>query len=87
MRALASKSLELPCITYGVGVTIVNAFSQAYVEEAPFLVISGTAGTEEFAKNRQLHHLIDKSHTVNEGSTQLEIFENVTIDQGVLDDP
>lgn len=79
--------LGVACITYGVGMNIVNALSQAYVEGSPLLVISGTAGTDEFTKNSQLHHLINKSCTTHGDSTQLNIFKNLTVDQGVLDNP
>lgn len=79
--------LGVACITYGVGINIVNPLSQAYVESSPLVVISGAAGTDEFTNNPLLHHLINKSHTTHADTTQLEMFKYVTIDQGVLDDP
>lgn len=81
------RGLGVAVITYGVGMSIVNSLSQAYVESSPLVVISGTAGTDECEDNLLLHHLINKSHTTHADTTQLEIFKNVTIDQGVLDDP
>lgn len=81
------KGLGAACITYGVGINIVNALSQAYVERSPIVVISGTAGTEETLKGQKLHHLINKSSIGGLDSTQLEIFSHVTVDQAVLNDP
>lgn len=81
------RGIGVACITYGVGISIANALAQAYVESSPLVVISGTVGVEEFKKNPILHHLINRSATVHGDSTQLEIFKNLTIDQGVLDSP
>lgn len=81
------RGLGAACITYGVGINIVNALAQAFVESSPLVVISGTAGTDEYLRNPALHHLINKSITTHSDTTQLEIFKHVTIDQGILDDP
>jgi indolepyruvate decarboxylase len=81
------RGLGAACITYGVGINISNALAQAYVESSPLVVISGTVGTDEFAKHTVMHHLINKSMTSHTDTTQLEIFKHLTIDQGVLDDP
>jgi len=81
------KGLGVACITYGVGINITNAMAQAYVESSPLIVISGTAGTDEFAKCQTRHHLINKSISVHCDTTQLEIFKQLTVDQAVLHDP
>ena len=81
------RGMGVACITYGVGINIVNALAQAYVESSPLVVISGAAGISEFKKNPILHHLINKSSTSYGDTTQLEIFKNITIAQAVLNDP
>lgn len=81
------SGLGAACITYGVGINITNSLAQAYVENSPLVVISGTVGVEEFKKHSTLHHMINKSMTTHADRTQLDIFKNVTADQGVLDDP
>lgn len=81
------RGLGVACITYGVGINITNALAQAYVENSPLVVISGAVGSNEFAQHTDLHHLINKSATIHADTTQLEIFKQVTVDQGVLDDP
>lgn len=81
------RGLGAACITYGVGVNIVNALSLAYVENSPIVVISGTAGTDELQQGQKLHHLIHRNLPGQLDTTQLEIFKQVTIDQAVLDDP
>lgn len=80
------RGLGVACITFGVGVSITNALAQAYVENSPLVVISGAAGIEEYAKCKQLHHLINRTQT-HLDATQLEIFKQVTIDQAVISDP
>ncbi|WP_068467338.1 alpha-keto acid decarboxylase family protein [Candidatus Protochlamydia phocaeensis] len=81
------RGLGVACITYGVGINITNALAQAYVESSPLVVISGTVGTDEFKRHTTLHHLINKSITIHGDRTQFDVFKNVTIDQGILDDP
>ncbi len=83
------KGLGCVCITYGVGLNIVNAMSQAFVEDSPVILISGTAGTDEFAKHPILHHLINsqKNHSQDFDITQLSILKNITVAQAVLTNP
>ncbi len=81
------RGLGVACITYGVGINITNSLAQAYVESSPLVVISGTVGTEEFKMHPIMHHLINKSINSHGDQTQLEVFKNVTVDQGVLDNP
>lgn len=81
------KGLGVACITYGVGINITNPLAQAYVETSPLVVISGAVGTEEFKSHTARHHLINKAVTTHGDRTQLDVFKNVTVDQGVLDNP
>lgn len=82
------KGLGVVCITYGVSINIANALSQAYAESSPIVVISGTAGTNEFAKGQKLHHFLNKRSIFHQmDTTQLEIFSNFTVDQAVLTCP
>lgn len=81
------KGLGVACITYGVGMNIVNALAQAYTEGVPLVVISGAHGKDEYEKCPYRHHLINKSVACHRDTTQLEIFSQVTCDQAVLTDP
>lgn len=82
------KGAGAACITYGVGIGITNAISQAYVESSPMIVISGAPGANDFIQGRGLHHLLNKRMTSGEiEGTQLEIFKHITVDQAVLNNP
>lgn len=82
------KGLGVVCITYGVGINIANALSQAYAESSPLVVISGTASLEQFSKGQKLHHLLNKQSALHRmDTTQLEVFSHFTIDQAVLTCP
>src|SRR5262245_9190044 len=52
------KGLGACVITYGVGINIVNAASQAFAESSPLVIISGAPGKGELEKSIYLHHLI-----------------------------
>lgn len=79
------KGLGVACITYGVGINIVNAISQAYVEDSPLVIISGAPGHLELTKEVRLHHLFNKSLQLHLETTQMEIFKHITVAQTVLD--
>jgi len=81
------KGLGVACITYGVGINIVNATAQAFTEGVPLVIISGAAGAQEFHNNPFLHHLINQTTTEDRDLSQLEIFKQVTVGQAVLDNP
>lgn len=81
------QGLGVACITYGVGINIANAVSQAYAESSPVVLISGAAGTEEMLQGEKLHHVVFKASSANPENTQLEIFKHITVDQAVLSDP
>lgn len=81
------NGLGVACITYGVGINIANAISQAYVESSPVVLISGAANTDDFSRCQQLHHLINRTFTQRQDSTQMEIFKQITAAQTILHDP
>ena len=70
------------CVTYCVGgLKVVNATAQAFAEKSPLVVISGAPGIKERQKNPLLHH------KVRDFDTQQKIFEHVTVDSVLIDDP
>ncbi|MEC7838847.1 MAG: thiamine pyrophosphate-binding protein [Chlamydiota bacterium] len=80
-----ARGLGVACITYGVGINIANATAQALVESVPLIIISGAAGSEEFIRCNELHHLINQTTTNYSDTTQLEIFKQITVGQAVID--
>ncbi len=82
------NGLGVVCITYGVGINIANAISQAYVESSPVVLISGAAGTDELLHGEKLHHMIFKASKARlQENTQLEMLKHITVDQVIIDDP
>lgn len=82
------RGLGVACITFGVGINIVNALAQAFVESSPLIVISGAPSSVQLLGNIHLHHTMYKMPLTDSGSmTQRMIFEHVTIGQAVLNDP
>lgn len=81
------RGLGVACITYGVGINIANAITQAYVENSPLVIISGSAGTNDFLNNIKLHHLFNTPTSDLKDTTQLAIFKHITVGQTVLDNP
>lgn len=76
------RGLGAVCVTWGVGgLKIVNTTAQAFAEESPVIVISGTPSTQEYAERALLHHMVDGF------DTQRRVFEQITVAQAVLDDP
>ncbi|WP_447972336.1 alpha-keto acid decarboxylase family protein [Nitrospira sp. Kam-Ns4a] len=70
------------CVTYCVGgLNIVNAVACAYAERSPVILLSGSPGLAERVRNPFLHHM------VRDFSTQRAVFEHVTVEAVVLDDP
>jgi indolepyruvate decarboxylase len=55
--------------------------AQAFAKESSIIIISGAPGIKERLKNPLLHH------KVKDFDTQKKIFENITIDSVVLDNP
>ncbi|MGA8164083.1 MAG: thiamine pyrophosphate-dependent enzyme [Waddliaceae bacterium] len=81
------RGLGVVCITYGVGINVINAIAQAYMESSPLIVISGAAGTAEFRRSSHLHHTFAQRNDRQRDTIQLEMLAKVTVAQTVLDDP
>jgi TPP-dependent 2-oxoacid decarboxylase len=76
------NGLGVVCVTYCVGgLKVVNATAQAFAEKSPVVVISGAPGIKERIRNPLLHH------KVRDFNTQQKIFEHLTIDSILLDNP
>ena len=76
------NGLGIVCVTYCVGgLKVVNAAAQAFAERSPLVVISGAPGMKERQKNPLLHH------KVRDFDTQQKIFEHMTIDSVLVDNP
>jgi indolepyruvate decarboxylase len=76
------NGLGVVCVTYCVGgLKIVNATAQAFAEKSPVVVISGAPGIKERRKNPLLHH------KVRDFDTQQKIFEHVTVDYVLVNNP
>src|ERR671932_1039523 len=76
------NGLGAVCVTYCVGgLKIVNATAQAFAEKSPVVVITGAPGIKERRKNPLLHH------KVKDFDTQQKIFEHITVDSVLVDDP
>src|SRR5918912_2857033 len=76
------NGLGVVCVTYCVGgLKIVNATAQAFAEKSPLVVISGAPGIKERRKNPLLHH------KVRDFDTQQRIFEHLTDDYALIDNP
>src|SRR5918912_1344128 len=76
------NGLGAVCVTYCVGgLKVVNATAQAFAEKSPLVVISGAPGIKERQKNPLLHH------KVRDFDTQQKIFQEVTIDSALIDNP
>lgn len=70
------------CVTYCVGgLNTVNAIACAYAERSPVVLLTGSPGLSERARNPYLHHM------VREFSTQREVFEKMTVAAVSLEDP
>jgi len=76
------NGLGCVCVTYCVGgLSLCNSIAGAYAEKSPVIVLSGSPGLSERARNPLLHH------KVKGFETQFEVFEKITVAAAVLDDP
>ena len=74
--------ISVAVATWGAGAfNLVNAVAGAYAERVPVVVVSGAPGVAERASGWRLHHM---SRALD---TQAHIFQEITCDQAVLDDP
>ena len=70
------------CVTYCVGgLSMTNSIAGAYAEKSPVIVLSGSPGVSERARNPLLHH------KVKDFETQFEVFQKITVASAVLDHP
>lgn len=76
------NGLGCVCVTYCVGgLSTCNSIAGAYAEKSPVIVLSGSPGVSERARNPLLHH------KVRDFETQFEVFEKITVAAAVIDDP
>ncbi len=74
--------LGVVAVTYGAGAfNMVNAVAMAYAEKSPLVIISGAPGKSEAAGGLQLHH------QTRSLESQLKVYEEITCDQAVIDNP
>ncbi len=74
--------LSAAVVTWGAGAfNLVNPIAGAYAERVPVVVISGAPGVQERHAGWRLHHM---SRQID---TQTRIFNEITCDSAVLDDP
>jgi indolepyruvate decarboxylase len=70
------------CVTYCVGgLSTCNSIAGAYAEKSPVIVLAGSPGVSERARNPLLHH------KVKGFETQFEVFQKITAASAVLDRP
>jgi len=70
------------CVTYCVGgLSTCNSIAGAYAEKSPVIVLAGSPGVSERARNPLLHH------KVKGFETQFEVFQKITGASAVLDRP
>ncbi len=68
------------CVTYCVGgLSACNSIAGAYAEKSPVIVLAGSPGMSERARNPLLHH------KVKGFETQYEVFQKITVASAVLD--
>jgi indolepyruvate decarboxylase len=76
------RGLGCVALTYCVGgLSACNSIAGAYAEKSPVVVLSGSPGLSERARNPLLHH------KVKDFDTQYQVFKQFTAAATVLDDP
>ena len=74
--------LSVAVATWGAGAfNLVNPVAGAYAERVPVVVVSGAPGVRERSSGFRLHHM---SKALD---TQARVFQEITCDMAVLDDP
>lgn len=77
-----TRGLGACCFTYAVGAfKAINTTAEAYAEKSPVVVISGAPGVRERARGPLLHHVVKGF------DTQRRIYQEITVDSAVLDNP
>lgn len=73
------KGFGVVAVTYGAGgLKVANAAANAWAEQVPMLILSGSPGVVERKGDPNLHH------KVKDFGTQLRVFEELTCAQAVL---
>jgi indolepyruvate decarboxylase len=76
------RGIGCVCLTYCVGgLSSCNSIAGAYAEKSPVVVLSGSPGLSERARNPLLHH------KVKGFDTQFEVFQKITEASAILDKP
>lgn len=76
------RGLGCVCVTYCVGgLSTANSIAGAFAEKSPVIVLSGSPGIGERARNPLLHH------KVKTFETQFDVFQHLTAASAVLDRP
>lgn len=76
------RGLGCVCVTYCVGgLSCANSVAGAFAEKSPVIVLSGSPGIGERARNPLLHH------KVKTFETQFDVFQHITAASAVLDRP
>lgn len=80
--ARLNGGIGVAAVTYGAGAfNLVNAVAGAYAERSPLVVLSGAPSRAERAGDLLLHH------QVKAVESQFRVYEEITCDRAVLDDP
>jgi indolepyruvate decarboxylase len=70
------------CVTYCVGgLSVCNSIAGAYAEKSPVVMITGSPGLRERARNPLLHHMVRNFRT------QYDVFEKLCVAGTETDDP
>ena len=73
------RGFGVVAVTYGAGaLKVANAAANAWAEQVPLLILSGSPGVAERAGDPMLHH------KVKDFDTQLRVFQDLTCAQAVL---
>jgi TPP-dependent 2-oxoacid decarboxylase len=73
------RGFGVVAVTYGAGgLKVANAAANAWAEQVPLLILSGSPGMAERAGDPMLHH------KVKDFDTQLRVFQDLTCAQAVL---
>ncbi|WP_165071011.1 alpha-keto acid decarboxylase family protein [Paludisphaera rhizosphaerae] len=76
------NGLGCVCVTYCVGgLSAANSIAGAFAEKSPVIVLSGSPGIGERARNPLLHH------KVKTFDTQFDVFQHLTVASAILDRP
>jgi indolepyruvate decarboxylase len=78
-------SIGAVCVAYGVGtLSLANAVASALTERVPFIVINGGPTAKDYRLEDELGVLF--AHSTGFGTTDLNVFEKLTVDAGVVKD-